>query len=156
MLLLFGATLTGVLACGITADAQPPVGRGGRGAPAIGQRVGPGGRGNPEQMIERRVARLTAQLELSDDQAAQIETILTEEQAKMAALRPQERPTTPPDSATRAQIRVRHEALRAETNDRIESVLSAEQRVRYAELEQRMHEERGRGGVWRRRPPPRV
>ena len=116
--------------------AQPPAGRGGRGGP-------PGERSNPEQMIDRRVEHLTEALTLSEAQAAELRTVLTEEQAKLAA-------------------------LREETNERIGSVLSADQKAKYSELEQRGPGGRGgrggrgfggpggpgRGGFRGQQPPP--
>jgi hypothetical protein len=115
---MMSAALAGSLLIATSIVAQPPAGRGGRGG-----RGGPPGEGpNPEQMIERRVAHLTEALTLSESQATELRTVLTEEHAKLAA-------------------------LRAETTERIGSLLSAEQNAKYSELEQRGPGGRGgRGG----------
>jgi hypothetical protein len=125
--------------------------------------MGPGGRGgDPAQMIERRVARLTEMLSLSESQAASIGEILTEQHTRMEALRPRERPAQRPDSATIAQHRAQVLAIHEETETRIEGVLTAEQQATYAELRAARDARGGpgrgmrggRGGFRGRRPPP--
>ena len=158
-LLLLVAALAGVLAWGSTAAAQPPAGRGSHGGHAMGPR---GRGGDPAQMIERRVTRLTEVLSLSEAQAGSIREILTEQSTRIEALRPTERPAQRPDSATLAQHRAQMLAIHEETEARIEGVLTGEQQATYAEL-RAVRDGRGgpgrgmrggRGGFRGRRPPP--
>ncbi len=137
-----GAALSGILLVSGQAKAQEQ----GRRAQRVeqdsgrGPARGPGRLGNPEQMVERRVARLTETLKLETAQAARITEILKNEQTRMLALRPQrpaagtnaQRPARP-DSATMAARRDSMKTLHEQTRQQIEQVLTAEQRVKFAE-----------------------
>jgi Spy/CpxP family protein refolding chaperone len=173
---LAGTVLAGSLAFAAQADAQ----QAGQAGKARTERAeGRGGRGgDPAQMVDRRVERLTQELQLSSGQTAAIRQILLDQHAQMETLRPEGGPRRAPgdsaargerrqrpDSATMAQNRAKFEALRTQTDAKIEGVLSADQRTAYRELAAKRGERpegarggrgpggdgRGRGG---QRPPP--
>jgi Spy/CpxP family protein refolding chaperone len=111
-----------------------------------------GQRMDPAQMVERRVARLTERLNLNSGQATQIRQILTQEQEQMRALWPQGAQAGPgrddarrPDAAGRDSLRTAMRAIREGTEQRIDGVLTAEQRTAYRELRESQRKER-RGG----------
>jgi Spy/CpxP family protein refolding chaperone len=112
------------------------------------QRRGRQERFDPAQRLERRVAFLTEQLQLSASQQTQVRSILSEEMNALQALRPQgEREQRRPqlDSARRDSVRAQMQQLRQRTNERIAGVLNAQQRTKYQELQKQMGEHRGRG-----------
>lgn len=135
-----------VLLCGaalavVSAQAQdeaPPA------APA-GQMQGPppgGGRGmrmDPDKMVER----LTKALALTPDQATQIKATLTAQQAKMESLRSN-------SSASREDRRAQMMAMHEDTESKIKAVLTADQKVKYDEIQARMRERMQDRGA----PPP--
>jgi len=108
---------------------------------------------DPSARIEMRVQRLTEQLALSSDQAAQVKTVLERQHAQMSALMEQNGFTagerqpraqrTRPDSAQRAALRAQMDALQAQTDAGIEAILSAEQKQKYETLQGPMRERRG-------------
>ena len=177
---LAGTVLVGSLAFAAQAEAQQN-GAGQAGQAGQARAEGRGGRGGPrlapEQMVERRVSRLTEELALNASQSESIRQILLEEQAKMEALRPEGGPRRAPgdtaargerrqrpDSAVMAQNRAQMEALRQQTDARIERVLTSDQVGKYRELVKNRPEGgpggrgpggegRGRGGN-RQAPPP--
>jgi Spy/CpxP family protein refolding chaperone len=107
-------------------------------------------RRDPAQMLERRVSFLTEQLQLSASQQTQVRSILSEEQTAVQALRP--RGQARPDSARRDSVRAQMQSIRQRTNERLERVLTAEQRAKHAELQKSMQDRRGgRGGFDRPR-----
>ncbi len=174
--ILAGTVLAGSLAFAAQAEAQQQ-GQAGQARPERGA-MGRGGRGgpmgDPAQMVDGRVARLTETLSLSANQATAIRGILLEQHEQMEALRPprparvagdsaarrarRQRPDSAaraegrvrPDSAERERNRAQFEALQEQTDARIEAVLSAEQRTAYRELVAKRAERpeggRGRGG----------
>ena len=130
---LFTALAFSVLtATAITAAAQSPDGGQGRRMgpcyhhdPGAGYGPGPqGGQFSAEDRINHRVERLTARLNLSTEQQAQVKTILQEEDTKLAA-------------------------SWKETHDRIAAVLNDQQR---AQLEQ-WRAQHGAGGKGMGRGP---
>ena len=168
--MLAGTVLAGTLAFAAQASAQQAGTTQGtrpdRGAEQRGP-GGRGGRGGPEQMVERRVSMLTERLGLSATQAVSIREILIDEQTRMEALRPQR---TGPESASRAQrtrgdsasrasrarpdsaqvaeVRARMNEIHTQTDARIESVLTPAQRSTYGELVA-ARAERGEGAFGR-------
>lgn len=120
------------------------------------RRGGRAERMDPAQMLERRLSFLTEQLQLSASQQTQVRSILSEEQTAMQALRPRRDANAPrearPDSARRDSVRAQMQSLRQRTSERLERVLTAEQRTRYAELQKTMQDRRGRRGGFDDRP----
>jgi hypothetical protein len=122
------------------------------------------------QRAERRIAMLTARLQLSSQQQTQLRQILAEERRQVQALFPdgrrrgdvrgprrpddarRERGANRPDSARREEMRATMEkarAIREQTEQRIEGVLTERQRAEYRALreEQRKRfEQRGPRG----------
>ena len=136
---LCGAMLA-VLPAMAKQDAPPP--------PPQGQaQGGPHGRGgmmNPDQ----HAAHLQKALGLSDDQTAQVKTIFTDEQTKFEALRSN-------TSLSREDRHTQMEALRQDEDTKVQAVLTADQKTKYAALQEQMRDRRGNqqngnGGA----PPP--
>ena len=92
-------------------------------------------RHRPDPQLETKM--LTKRLNLSPEQAAQIEPILADRQARMEALKPAEG-TTPDFKALREQ----HKAIMEETKAKLAGVLTPDQLAK-------MHEHKGgpRGGA---------
>lgn len=107
--------------------------------PAGMRRGGPGGPG----------MFLPPDLNLTDDQKSQVEAIRKEERSKMEAVSKQ--------SLTREEFRTQAMAIQKESRDRVEGILTADQKAKLAE-----HAQRGPGGPGgpngprpeRRGPPP--
>lgn len=107
---------------------------------------------DPAARIEARVQRLTEQLSLSSEQAAQLKTVLERQHAQMSALMEQNGFTpgerqpraqrVRPDSAQRSAFRAQMEALHAETQAGIRGILNADQKQKYEALQERMRERR--------------
>jgi protein CpxP len=108
-----------------------------------------GGRGervDPAQRLEQRVSLLTERLQLNASQQTQVRSILTEELNVMQAFRSKQgQDRQPGDRAQRDSARTQMRALRERTEQRINGVLSEQQRTKYQELRQSMQERRGRG-----------
>ena len=135
----------------------------GQNAPQQRQERGEGrGQFDPQQRIDRRVASMTQDLQLSADQQARIRTILTNESTQMQALRQKngfqgpprggERPDGQrPDSARgdrggrgfggQRQMPPEVKALRDQTQKQIEAVLNSSQRAKYEQLQQQREQE---------------
>ncbi|MGD0893937.1 MAG: hypothetical protein ABR923_20635 [Terracidiphilus sp.] len=131
--LLLG-TILAAGSCGLWAQAAPP-----EGAPPQDQmrHRGP----NPE----RELAQMTDALTLTPDQQTQIKPLLAERRQKMEALRASgERPT-----------RQQMEAVRQDTDAKINALLTDEQKTKYAAWEKgRMERRRGGPGEDGAAPPP--
>jgi Spy/CpxP family protein refolding chaperone len=145
---LAGVVLLGTQACAQTATQGPERGDGRRGRAE--QRL------DPAQRIDRRVAFLTERLQLTDRQQADVRRVLTEQSNQMRTLFPQGRDfrrdgANRPDSAQRAELRNKMQAIRERTEQRIDAVLTDRQRTAYRELREAQRNERGRGGQWRDR-----
>jgi len=134
--LLCGAMLA-VLPAMAQQDAPPP--------PSQGQtQGGPHGRGgmmNPEQ----HAAHLQKALGLSDDQTTQVKAIFTDEQAKFEALRSN-------TSLSREDRHTQMEALRQDEDTKVQGVLTADQKTKYAALQEQMRQHNGNGNA--PAPPP--
>ena len=127
--------------------------------PAAAQQQGPdgprqeqGARRDPRQRLEQRVAQLTQRLQLSADQATQVRRILEQEQQQMQqfrASRGEDRGQQGGDDAARRQGFEQMRAVRQQTEQQLERVLSPTQLAEYRKL----REERGqRGGQRGERP----
>ena len=80
------------------------------------------------QEVKEKVARLKADLALTDDQATQIEQIMNESSAQATALRQ----ASPADSSqAKDQVREHHK----QTKERVRAVLTEEQRVKWDEMD---------------------
>ena len=101
--------------------------------------------GNPEQMLQKRVERLSKALELTDAQKAEITKIYSQEMEAMAKERPSmsgqgERPDE-------AKMKARFEEMKSQreaTDAKIEALLTPEQAAKYAELKKHVGK-RGHG-----------
>ncbi len=124
-------------------DTTPP-------PPPQGQTQGPppgggwgGGRGPRGGSPEERLERMQKFLKLSDDQTAQIKTIMADERTKMEALR--SNGAAPRDN--RAQMMAIHQ----DGETRIHALLTPDQQKKYddmqARMRERMEERGGRGGT---------
>jgi Spy/CpxP family protein refolding chaperone len=110
---------------------------------AVGAALAQGQKGNfdPAQMIERQVTAMKDRLKLNDDQAAKIKTILTDGMKANAELRkkykvqPGEQPS---DEAREAMMKARQEQTQ-----KINEVLTDDQKAEYRKF---MEERRGQGG----------
>src|SRR5215210_1014236 len=131
---------------------------------------GPGDRGpgrsgqqrmDPGQRLERRVSLLTERLQLSSQQQTQVRQILTREGEQVQALFPngrgQDERSRAQDSTSRAAMRSRMQAIRTQTDQQIERVLTAQQRATYrtlqAERQKRHDGARERDGTRRGQRP---
>lgn len=111
-----------------------------------GRRGGRAERFDPAQRLERRIALLTERLQLNASQQTRVRSILTEELNAMQAFRPKNGgDARRQDSAQRDSIRTQIGALRERTEQRIEGVLTEQQRTKYRELRQSMQDRRARG-----------
>ena len=137
--LTFGAVLAAGLVLAPQAGAQSEQ-QGRPGRPERGQRM------DPQQRVERRISMLTERLQLSQQQATQLRQILTEEQTQLQPLWQRAEA-----GADRESLRPEMKAIRQRTEQRIEGVLTEQQRTTYRELRESMRKERGEGG--RRRSP---
>jgi periplasmic protein CpxP/Spy len=110
------------------------------------RRGGRAERFDPAQRVARRVALLTERLQLNASQQTQVRSILTQELNAMQAFRPKNGDDARrQDSAQRDSIRTQMRALRERTEQRIEGVLTEQQRTKYRELQQSLQQRRGPG-----------
>lgn len=112
-------------------------------ATAASAQAGPsqdGGRPTPEVMAARQTEGLTRQLNLSAEQAAQVQQIMLSRDQEMLAMRGQLQAGT-----DRRQLRGQLQAGRAKYDDQLRQVLTPEQFTKYTTL-QADRRERGRGG----------
>jgi len=92
-----------------------------------------------QQDPQFEIKMLTKRLSLSPEQAAQIEPILADRQARMKALKPAEG-STPDFKALRQQ----HKAIMDDTKTRINAILTPDQQAKLQE-----HKGRGPRGNWK-------
>lgn len=114
------------------------------------QEQGERGRRDPQQFLDRRVARLTEGLSLSQQQAAQVRRILEEERTQMQTLRADRgegraQGQARPQNGERRGPPAEFVALRQRTEQRIEAVLSESQRAQYRQLREQRGERGERG-----------
>jgi Spy/CpxP family protein refolding chaperone len=119
--------------------------------PPQGQMQGPppGGPRGPMEDPARRTMRLQKQLGLSDEQTAQVKTVLADSGAKMETLRANQ-DLDPRDRRTQMM------ALRKDEETRLEAIFTPDQKAKYEEM---MAQERARmqnrgGGPGGPPPPP--
>jgi periplasmic protein CpxP/Spy len=111
---------------------------------------------DPAKRVERRVQMLTRQLNLSADQAARVNTILTQEGEQMKAFREKNRPATGaqaqrPTEEQRNAFRAQVQQIRQSTNGEMAKVLNADQLKKYQEFQSKRGDRDGRkGGEGRR------
>jgi Spy/CpxP family protein refolding chaperone len=106
---------------------------------------GPYRRQGPPDM-DRVMADLDQQLDLTDDQSAQVRTILEEQRQAMQQLRDEF--GRPEDDQAREEMRGRVRAIHHDTQERLSQVLDEEQMQRFQELQRRRrhHRHPGPGG----------
>ncbi len=126
-----------VLACGLSVavagaavaqdQAPPPPPQGQMGPPANG-----GSRGG---MMDpgRRAERMKHELNLTDDQTAQVKSILEDGRTKMEALRSN-------SSLSQDDRRSQMMSIRKAENDKIEALLTPDQKTKFATMQQQMRD----------------
>ena len=111
----------------------------------------PGGRPNMEQMRERQIEHLTKALSLTPDQVSQVRAIDADSMSKMAALRQD-------TSTPREQKRDKMMQIRSESQAKVRTVLTDEQKPKYdamlAKEKERMEQRRQGGGTPSDQPAP--
>ena len=140
--LAFGAALAAGLALAPQAGAQSE--QQGRPDRPRGERM------DPQQRLERRVGMLTERLQLSQQQAAQIRQILSQEHTQMQAVRQKAE-----GGASRETLRPEMQSIRQRSEQQIEAVLTEQQRATYRELRESMQKRRGERGERGERPAAR-
>jgi Spy/CpxP family protein refolding chaperone len=143
---LCSLVLTGLLATGVML-AQEPGSAPEQGAPqAEGGGMG-GHRGGGNMMDpDQRLAHMTKRYKLTADQQSQIKPILQDEQQQMQAMRAD-------TSASRDDKRAKMQSMHQASQQKIEAVLTDEQRQKFDADQQKMQQRRaehGGGGA----PPP--
>ncbi|MBL8228484.1 MAG: hypothetical protein JNL98_08405 [Bryobacterales bacterium] len=123
----------GLVATGVTANAQEGRRRGGEGR----------GEGRGERMAEMRVNRMKEELKLSDEQTAKVKTIFADEQKQMLELREKhkvEQGQQPSEEARQDMMKVR-----GKTMDSLKEVLSEDQMKQYTKMQREMMQRAGEG-----------
>ena len=110
---------------------------------------GRGRYGGPPDM-DQVMERLTQDLELSEEQAAEVRPILEEQREKMQALRDEFGP--PGDEVDRDAMRERVREIAEETDEQLAQVLDETQMEEFRKI--RHHQMRGRRRGGRGSPPP--
>jgi hypothetical protein len=105
-------------------------------------RPGKEGPRDPETVIERSMGTLTRELELSEEQQAEVRPILVEQAEAMFALRDAGRTE---DAEKRHELRNQVREIHKRTGEQLQTVLDQTQMQQYRELmERRREEHRGR------------
>jgi len=111
----------------------------------------PGGRPNMEQMQERQIEHLTKALSLTPDQVSQVRAIDADTMSKMTALRQD-------TSTPREQKRDKMMQIRSESQAKVRTILTDEQKPKYdallAKERERMEQRRQGGGAPQDQPAP--
>lgn len=96
--------------------------------------------GSPEQMVERRVEKLAKVLELTEVQKAEVSKIYSQEMETMKqehrSMSPEGQQQARPDESARKARHEQMKARRAETDAKIEALLTPEQATKFAEFKQ--------------------
>jgi hypothetical protein len=90
------------------------------------------------------IEMLTDRLKLTADQQAKIKPILADQQTQMGALRGDQ-------SLSQEDRMAKMTKIRTDTNDKINAVLTADQKTEYAKMQEEMRARQGGGGGGR--PP---
>ncbi len=135
---LFTLAMAATLALGVTGAAlaqdTPP--------PPPDQAQGQQGRGPMRMDPDRQLEHMTKELDLSADQQSQIKPVLIDRQQKMQAIFQDQ-------SLAREDRRAKMQAIRAESQAKIEAVLNDQQKQKYEAMQQHMGRRGGENG-----PPP--
>lgn len=129
-------SLVAMAQSGQTNDGPPPSGQ--QGPPPGG-----GMRGNPE----RRLERMTKELNLTADQQVKVKAILEDGRAQMMALRND-------TSTAQDEKRGKMMGMMKAENDKILAVLDDTQKAKFTEMEEKMRQGRRGGGPGGDQPPP--
>jgi periplasmic protein CpxP/Spy len=121
-------------------DTPPP-------PPPAGQQGPPPGGGRGMMDPDRRVQRMTQELNLTADQQTSIKAILVDGQKKMMDLRQN-------SSMSQDDRRTQMMALRTDQDTKIKAVLTADQKTKYDAMEQQMRNRMGGGPGGPGGPPP--
>jgi Spy/CpxP family protein refolding chaperone len=92
----------------------------------------------PQWGPEQQLARMTKQLNLTEDQQAKIKPILEDQHKQMMGLRED-------SSLSREQRRAKFQEIRKQTFEKMNPILTSEQQKQLQEMQQMRHEGRGRG-----------
>lgn len=135
---LFTLAMAATLALGVSGAAlaqdTPP--------PPPDQAQGQQGRGPMRMDPDRQLEHMTKELDLSADQQSQIKPVLVDRQQKMQAIFQDQ-------SLAREDRRAKMQAIRAESQAKIEAVLNDQQKQKYEAMQQHMGRRGGENG-----PPP--
>jgi protein CpxP len=135
-----GVAVAGAAVAQDQTPATPPAGTAMQGPP-------PGGGGRGMMMDPgQRASMLKDRLGLSDAQTTQVKSILTDSQTKMQALRSN-------SSLSQDDRRSQMMSIRKDENDKIEGVLTPDQKTKYDAMQQQMRD-RMRGGQGGTTPQP--
>lgn len=115
-------------------------------APSGQQGYGPGGGRGGMMNPDRQSSMMKERLGLSDDQTAQVKTILEGQRSQMEALRAD-------TASSQEDRRGKMMSIRKDTETKIEAVLTADQKTKYEAMQKEARErmQRGQGG-----PPPQL
>jgi len=139
--LAMAATLVlGVTGAALAQDTPPPPPQ----DPASAQAQGQQGRGPMRMDPDKQLEHMTKELGLSGDQQSQIKPMLFERQQKMQAIFQDQ-------SLSREDRRAKMQAIRSDSQGKIEAVLNDQQKQKFEAMQQRMG---GRGGENGPPPPP--
>jgi periplasmic protein CpxP/Spy len=141
---LCSLVLTGLLATGVMI-AQEPGSAPEQGAPQA-EGGGMGGHGGGHMDPDQRLAHMTKRYKLTADQQSQIKPILQDEQQQMQAMRAD-------TSTSREDKHAKMMSMHQENQQKIEAVLTDQQKQKFEADQQKMQQRRaehGGGGA----PPP--
>ncbi len=140
---LFTLAMAATLALGVTSaalaqDTPPPPPQDQASPQAQGQQ----GRGPMRMDPDKQLEHMTKELGLSADQQSQIKPVLLERQQKMQAIFQDQ-------SLSREDRRAKMQAIRTDSQGKIEAVLNDQQKQKFEAMQQQMGPRGGQNG-----PPP--
>jgi Spy/CpxP family protein refolding chaperone len=111
--------------------------------------MGPPGGGGRGMMMDpgRRAERMKQELNLTDDQTSQVKSILEDSRTKMEALRSN-------SSLSQDDRRSQMMSIRKGQEDKIEALLTPDQKTKYAAMQEQMRGRRRGEGQGGEAPPP--
>ncbi|HEY6290252.1 MAG TPA: hypothetical protein VI455_01645 [Terriglobia bacterium] len=124
-----GLLVLGVALWGTQTRAQDAAQGGAQAGAPQGEHAGHGQHMSPDEQLQR----MGQALSLTDDQKSQIKPILEDRQKQMEALHSD---TSVPDDQKRTKMR----SIMEDSNNKIRGVLNDEQKQKFDQMQQRMHE----------------
>ena len=141
-LALLGIFIASCCACSAQAADQPP------GPPPGAHWRGPG--------VERELDHLSRILSLTPEQQTQVKNLLLAQRQQMQALRTEPQPDAQAGAAPAPPNREKMEAIRTDTDSKIDALLNDDQKTKFAAWQQQRKQmmERHRGPGGDQAPPP--